>query len=82
MHELEVHFEQVLYDYWKVDMQYVISPNRKSLHSQPKFYLHLVILTDVTLRVGFLDIASSNDLGEKQNKYFINTEVVFNMLIT
>ena len=82
MHELEVHFEQVLYDYWKVDMQYVISPNRKSLHSQQKFYLHLVILTDVTLRVGFLVIASSNDLGEKQNKYFINTEVVFNMLIT
>ena len=63
-------------------MQYVISPNRKSLHSQPKFYQHLVILTDVALSVGFLDIASSSDLGEKQNKYFINTEVVFNMLIT
>ena len=40
-----------------------------------------MILTDVPLRVGFRDIASSNDLGEKQNKYFINTEAVFNMLI-
>ena len=35
----------------------------------------------MALRVGFLDVTSSNDLWEKQNKYFINTEAVLNMLI-
>ena len=64
---------------WICSMLYLLT--EKSLHNQPKLYQHLLILTDVALRVGFLDITSSNDLGEKQNKYFINTEAVFNTLI-
>lgn len=35
----------------------------------------------MALGVGFIGIASSVDLGEKQNKYSINTEAVINTLI-
>lgn len=62
---------------WMCNRFYLLH-RKKSAWPAKLFKKYLIILTDVVLGLVFIDIVSSVDLGEKQNKYSINTETINN----